>query len=196
MTLALLDRPPTEAEQLDLFALPPRVCTDCGKAFQTSRPSDRCALCSSLRTGLVGPATVECLVCGAAHQVAVLSPTKLCDLCRADLVMAESNVRADLGLVQDVRDACWEDWVELHGAATPEDQDRYSVASEARKTGMVRGKPVAPATIEKLWADATQKGDGLSTLLEQHDICIAADRGLTQARHRAELALREIEAAR
>lgn len=141
-------------------------------------------------------AMITCAVCGVAARIPFLADGKLCDLCRADLVMAESNVRADLGLVQDVRDACWEDWVELHGAATPEDQDRYSVASEARKTGMVRGKPVAPATIEKLWADATQKGDGLSTLLEQHDICIAADRGLTQARHRAELALREIEAAR
>ncbi len=188
MTFALLDRPPTEAEQLDLFALPPRACVDCGKAFQTSRPSDRCALCSSLRTGLVGPATVECVVCGMTHQVAVMSPTKLCELCRADLVIAESNIRADLGLAQQVHDAALEAEFTAAGCATEDDLTRFSRAVQARTSD-------APQW-QSRWAKSIEKDDGLTVLLRAYDVRRAVAQALSVALGRTRAALQEIEAAR
>jgi hypothetical protein len=189
-----IDRVPVEAiDTLPLFA--PPGWRSLGPITAEVAENDTDPLDFSIERP-VRLALITCAVCGAAARIPFLADGKLCDLCRMDLALAEANVRYALGKAEEKRAQTWENWTATHEAATPADQDRYSAAREARRTGMVKGKPVAPAAIDRMWTEARAKGDGLSVLIEAHDACVAADLVLNRARYQAGVALAEIEAAR
>ena len=171
-------------EEDDMFALRPQLCADCKKTFETSRSSDRCALCSATRAGVVGPATVLCPVCGVEHQVAILSPSKLCEVCKTDLVIAESNVRVDLENAESAYAAALIEMERAATAATADEVARYAKACEARAARLLH--------VEARWAKTITQGGALAALLVTHDAREVARQALDAARQ----VLREVEAAR
>lgn len=179
-------------EQDDLFALPPRTCQDCGEEFRTSKPASRCATCASLRSGPVGPATVECPACGVEHQIPILSPTKFCGPCRTDLVMTKGAVEAELEAAHIRAGEAKITLTDALAHAAPADRARYDAAVEARASGIWQGKQYKPETIERLWATALAANDGLAALLAAHDAQLVAEQTLTQAVVRGGVALAEI----
>jgi hypothetical protein len=154
----------------DLFDLHPHTCADCGESFATSsRTATRCASCASLRSGQVGPATVQCPACGKEHQIPVLSPTKLCGPCRLDPVMTLAACRARLDAAQAESDAAWERQIADLAHADEKDRARYDAAVELRTTGALNGKTYPPALRSAAWHNALAAADGLSPLLAGYD---------------------------
>lgn len=172
----------------DLFDLIEQTCTDCGATFSTSRRATRCALCASLRSGEVGPATVLCPGCGVEHQVPVLAPHKLCKCCTVDLEMTAGALRARLDAAQAAADEAWERMDADLAHADDSDRARYDAACER-----------AAEWEADRWARARDaaiaKGDGLSPLLVARlrldDAVLALDR----AKAEVALGLDEVERA-
>lgn len=135
-------------------------------------------------------ATIQCVVCGASARIPILADGKLCDLCRMDLPLAESNVRADLKAAEDAHDAAMERLDAVLGQADDTDLARYKKAVTLRESGQ-HARAVA-----QRWQEAREKGDGLSPLLEAYDARLAAARALTEALAACRVALGEIEALR
>jgi len=179
----------------DLFSLREQTCADCGALFETSRAAARCALCASLRSGQVGPATVLCPICGIEHQIPVLAPHKLCPVCVADPELCQANIAADL---QRAEDAYTDTLIAIEHVAndtTDADHERYNTAVEARRTGKIAGRQYSAAQIAASWARSLQAGDGLSPLLAAHDQREAARAELIRVQEWASLARAAVEEA-
>jgi hypothetical protein len=133
-------------------------------------------------------ATIQCVVCGVEARIPILSSGKLCDLCRADLPLAESNVRADYEAALAAHDRALVDLEQAEACAADEELARFQRALEARTAD-------APQW-ELRWAKTIQNGGGLGALLATHDTRLAAGQALTQALVRTRIALGEIEQAK
>jgi hypothetical protein len=163
-----------------MFALQAQTCADCGKAFSTSQPAALCATCASLRAGPVGPATVQCPICGIEHQIPILSPSKLCGPCRVDPELCRANIAADVARAE----AAWAEAAERLNTAVDVASEanvrRFNVAVAAKETGRMGGKHYTPAQMAQSWARALAAGDGLSVLLAAHEALQAAAAELTR----------------
>lgn len=151
---------PVDDDQDDLFALRDHTCTDCGQAFQTSRRAARCALCASLRTGQVGPATVQCPGCGVEHQIPILAPHKRCPACADPEVL-----RARLEQAEEAATAAYTRLDADYAHADDQDRARYDAACEARASGLWRGQARPASFFAQQWEAAITRNDGLSPLL-------------------------------
>jgi hypothetical protein len=158
----------------DLFALRPQTCADCGATFETSRRASRCALCASLRSGQVGPATVVCPVCDLEHQIPILAPHKLCGPCRVDLVMTLASARARL---EDAQAAADRLSARLDADAAHADdatRARFEAAVTMLVTGQYGGRQLTVEQVKAAWAKAKARGDDLAALLALYDAAAAA----------------------
>lgn len=135
-------------------------------------------------------AVVVCAVCNTQARIHFLADGKLCDLCRLDLVLAESNVRADLKQAEAAHDASMEQLDAALGQADAADLVRYEKAVGLRQSGQ------HATQVAQRWQEALARGDGLSVLLAAYDAREAAARGLSQALGQCRVALDEIEQAR
>jgi hypothetical protein len=151
----------------DLFALTTHTCVDCGASFSTSRRATRCALCASLASGAVGPATVVCPGCDVTHQIAVLAPHKFCRDCAADLPATLDRLLAEADALSARLDAD----VAHADEAT---QARFSAAVQMLHTGELGGRGLSLEQVRAAWAKARAKGDDLSALLALYDAAQAA----------------------
>jgi hypothetical protein len=176
------------AEPDDLFTLSTHTCTDCGQAFESSRPAHRCAMCTALRSGDVGPATVVCPGCGAEHKVPILADHKLCGPCRADLVLTKMALESTLNAAQCRADEAWLRLDADLAHADAADRARYDAAMErAAEWGAERWQRARDAAIAK--------ADGLSPLLAARRAWDEAAAALDQVRSDVQLGLEEVERA-
>lgn len=169
---------PPAADQLDLFALTAHRCQDCGTTFETSRHATRCATCRSLHAGLVGPCEVVCPACDAPHRVPVLAPHRLCPACMGDLDVTAGRIQAALQAAELAFEAAVERLTADYDHADEQDQRRYQAALAARET-------LPPAKWATAWLRATEKGDGLSPLVQAKNSADAAGELLERLRRAA-----------
>jgi hypothetical protein len=155
-----------EEEIDDLFTLTAQTCADCGEPFQSSRRAPRCALCSSLRTGQVGPATVQCPGCGVEHKIAILAPHKFCVTC-GDPATAYAKLQA----VADELSARLDADV---AHADEQTRARFEAACAMLYTGRLGDRQLTTEQVRAAWQKAIDKGDDLSPLLVLYDRAAAA----------------------
>jgi hypothetical protein len=135
-------------------------------------------------------ASVICAVCNTPCRIPILANGKLCDLCRADLVLAESNIKADLAAAEAAHDASMDALDAALGQADDDTLERYRVAVEARESGQQH------ELVMKRWQKALDENNARAPLFRAYDARLAAARALSAAYRRTKHALGEIEAAR
>lgn len=178
-------------EDDDLFVLKTQTCTDCGETFKASRRSPRCALCASLRSGQVGPATVQCPVCDLEHQIPILAPHKLCKCCSADMAMTLASARARLEDAQAAADRLSARLDADVAHADEATRARFEAAVVMLITGQFAGRQLSTEQVRAAWEKAKARGDDLAALLSLYDEAAAA----ALAQQRAAAAVRAAEEA-